>query len=326
MIRRNNTLFAWIIACFLIGHGALFSEPQQEIEKALTLSQTSSKPLLIAFIGSSWCPWSEKLESEVLRSEAFISGLKSEIVFLRIDIPENFRELTGDLKQRFHIEQCPLLVLLDPSGEEISRMGYLPYSAQEFSRLMKETMADFTALKTAAQMHKLPAQELEVLYLKAKKLGNEKYKEKFMEAGLQADKGPFFYMEKYANLIETGKKKDPQVETLRKKILAKDPKNQYGMHLRLAVLDFQGLANKHKKKDKPLSVVEPLLGYLEKFGNQDRENSWKVQLLIAQFLFSKNELEPALEHATASYEAAPDTMKKEIAQSIDYLKSHMPIE
>ena len=74
-----------------------------------------------------------------------------------------------------------------------------------------------------------------------------------------------------------------------------------------------------KKKKQVFRAISPLLGYIHEFGKEDRENLWKVEMMVTQFLLAQNEREMALEHARASLNAAPDAVKGEIEVIIDYL-------
>lgn len=129
-------------------------------------------------------------------------------------------------------------------------------------------------------------------------------------------------MEKYNELAEGGKKmSDPEIKRLRKEILSRDPKNKDGAHLRLAILDFRVLSNRHKVRDNSNEAIEPLLEYVKEFKNKDKENIWQVEMMMAQYLFSRNKYELALNHAEASYETAPEIVKSEIGQTVEYMKT-----
>lgn len=44
-----------------------------DFSKAQARAQEKNSPLLIAFLGPNWCPWSDKLEEEVLTSNTFFA-------------------------------------------------------------------------------------------------------------------------------------------------------------------------------------------------------------------------------------------------------------
>src|SRR5262249_6006006 len=144
-------------------------------------------------------------------------------------------------------------------------------------------------------------EQLKTLFQKVVRLENDYFKQQVLDEGLKKDKGAFFLMQQYAALIEKEKMKERSVQRLRRRILERDPKNEHGTHLKVALTDFQVLS----KKLKPHKAVKPLLEYTQKFGKQDRENLWKIEMMLAQFLFSQKLIQEALFHASLSYEAAP---------------------
>lgn len=299
-------------------------------EKAVKVAQEKNKYLLLAFVGSDWCPWSQKFESEILTRSEFIKDLKEDVICVWIDFPENASlsserlEMNQTLKEKYLVKELPTLILLDPWEEQVAKLNYLPLDCADFAKHIHELIGDFKEMKLVLEtsdLTKLKGEELEVLYSKAKKLGCHRYIEAIINAGLTVDRGTYFLLEKYSNCLETGKIKEPQTEELRKTIIAKDPKNQTGAHLKLAMLDFQTLSNLPKKQEKPSGAVDPLLHYIKTFGKKDKENLWRIEMIIAQYLFSKGIVEKALHHANASYHSAPDAIKPEIAQSIDFLKT-----
>ena len=68
-------------------------------------------------------------------------------------------------------------------------------------------------------------------------------------------------------------------------------------------------------------AIAPLVAYLEKFGSQDKENKWRLQMIISQVYLDKNKLAQALHYAQSSYDAAPTAIKPEIATAIRNLQT-----
>ncbi len=299
---------------------------QEEAQKAAV----SEKPLLIAFMGSDWCPWSQKLEEDVLTQADFLKEIKEKFHLVWLDFPENLQGASinaevAALKEKFKIEEFPSLILLNPSLEAISKVGYLPLSAQEFARHLKQILQNDQEVREVMQKRDLctlTSDELQDLYKKVEIINSATYRDKILQAGLQVDKGTFFLLQNYAQFLKEGKKKDAQALDFREKIIERDPKNLNGSLFQLAVLDFETRAKRLKKKANPQSAIRPLLEFVQQFGSKDKENGWKAEMMMAQFLFTKNRAKEALEHAKASYISAPDNVKGEIAQSIDFLKSH----
>lgn len=303
-----------------------------DLDEAIKLSAESHKPLLIAFTGSNWCPWSLKLAREVLSTQDFIRSVKEEMVLVWVDFPENSLESQAEkqkIKEKYKVGEIPMLVVSYPSGEEVFKVGYMPQPPLEFASSLKKHLHGYNELKeeiAKSDLAALSGEELKALYLKARNLGCNAFKEQILEIGLQENKEPFFLLEKYARFVESGLKKDKMALALREKIENIDSKNDSGSLLQLAVLDFQDNSSHARKIKEPKSAIKPLVRYIEKYGKKDPENLWKVEMMIAQFLFSKNKIGDALAHAKASYEAAPDAMKSEIAQSVDYLQTQLAVQ
>ncbi len=300
--------------------------------KAMKMSQATGKPLLIAFTGADWCPWSMRMDEDILSKPVFSTTLREEMLFVRIDFPERdvlpIEKKTQyfGLKKRYGIHELPTLVLVDPSGDEIVKIGYVPAEAGEVAAHLKNALADYRQLKSVVSMSKLlemRGNEIRDLYKKADKLSITPMRQQLLEAGLKSDQDAFFLMEQYENLLVTHSLQDPEVQHLRKKIVARDPVGSQGIQLKLATAEFNTLARTLKKKEDPERAIMPLLTYLQKFGQQDHDNRWRVEMMIAQFLFSKNKLAEATQHAKISYDQAPDEYRSDIGQSLDYLSKRV---
>ena len=116
-----------------------------DFSEAKKIAQEKQCPMLIAFLGPNWCPWSDKLETEILSNSIFLKQLQDTVVFVKIDIPENFSEITSssELKKNYRIEECPTLVLVQPSGKEIAKLEYLPIESGEFASYIKQMLTDY---------------------------------------------------------------------------------------------------------------------------------------------------------------------------------------
>lgn len=284
-----------------------------EYKQASELSKEKNQPLLIAFLGDKECPWSQKWDMEVLNSPAFEQLASQQFILLRSQ--------EGPLAKRYHVKQYPLLLLLDGQGEVVARISHLPLPAQESAAYIKELFFDFQFIKMSIADHYLKQmgfEQLKTLFQKVTHLENGYFKEQVLEEGLKKDRGAFFLMQQYVSVIEKEKMKERRVQRLRRRILERDPKNEHGTHLKVALTDFQVLS----KKDKAHKAVRPLLEYVQKFGKQDKDNLWKVEMMLAQYLFSQKLIKEALHHATLSYEAAPEAQRHAVTESINYFKTH----
>ena len=297
-----------------------------DYEKAFALAKEENKILVLAFLGTDFCPWSLKLSSDILSHADFVKEMKDEAILCWVGYTQDGENAAKEkLKEQYRVCEVPTVVVIDAGGEEITKMGYTPLLPQEFASEMKKSSKGYGELKEKLERSDLATMSGEILkdlYLKARDLGCNQYKNQILEAGVTADKGSFFLLEKYTRFVEGGKKKDKQAIALREEILERDPKNAFGSHLRLALLDFQSNVS-GTKKTAPDAVVKPLTEYIAKFGKKDVENLWRVEMMIAQYLFSKNKAKEALKHAEASLYSAPEEHKPDVAQSVSYLKTHL---
>src|SRR5690242_15373956 len=74
-------------------------------------AQKEGRPLLVAVLGSDWCPWSKKFADEVLNQKEFEEGLGEDLIAVRFEYSDQ-----PQLREKLKIEQVPSLVLLTSSG------------------------------------------------------------------------------------------------------------------------------------------------------------------------------------------------------------------
>ncbi len=325
--------------CFNIGYAKVESallfaggEPKRSIslssiwsddlDRALFRAQEDQKILVVAFLGDGWCPWAEKLKGDVLNSPHFLNRLKGIAHCAAVTLDEEDSEHNKQMRSIFHIEQSPTLVLFDYSQEEIARLGFLPLSAQDYAAQVIELVENFEEVVAFLKNPKVlnSEEQMAQLYINAKKLSSRSYRDQILQIGLKKEKGSFFILEKYAALLEKSKFKSEAVQKMRKELIDKDPDNKMGTQLKMAILEFQRLGFDVKGKESICKAVSPLVNYVQKFGKDDPDNLWKVEMMIAQFFFAKNQREQALAHAQASLQATPEKMKSEVKDIVDYIK------
>ena len=92
---------------------------------------SDERPTLVWFSGT-WCPFCERMEPWIWDAASAFSG---EIVFVEKSIDHDRRAA-----QRYGIRSSPWFVLIDGSGNEIARFGYVP-SAGDFARAVEAALA-----------------------------------------------------------------------------------------------------------------------------------------------------------------------------------------
>lgn len=281
-------------------------------------SVEDGKPMLLFFTGSDWSGLAMKMKNEVLESPSFQKKISSQFHCVEIDFPVHTplplaqQEVNLSLKRHFRIEEYPILLLLDPQEREIARIGYLPEGGEQLADELLLTVAQNAQL--CAGLKALPHEEkpLRHLYELAASLGRHQEFKEILAAGVAAEI-PFFQLEQYRLCVEEGK----EAAVLREKLMKSE---DYQVHFTLTLIDFQARAN---TLPDPREVIRPLESYLERFGERDQENRWRIEMMIAQFYLDADEWKTALKHAQTAYESAPGSMRGEIENSLHYIRDQI---
>lgn len=97
---------------------------ETNMHKAVAISKTTNKPLLIFFTGSDWCVWCVRLQKEVLKTAEFGAWAKENVVLVELDYPRNkvqtkdIREQNSQLQQLFGVQGYPTLLLTGITEKE----------------------------------------------------------------------------------------------------------------------------------------------------------------------------------------------------------------
>ena len=283
--------------------------------------------MILLFTGSDWDGDSQVFVKEVLYEDSFYHVLKKDFVFVHLDFPEMEKnnvkviENKSQLKERFKVDTFPTLVMLDRNQNEISRIGLFAHDAEKLASHLKSLFCRYDTIEKGLEMQVVDSTRLKEYYMDAKELGAATILQKILTRGLKVDTDPYFHLEKYTAMLTSGDADPKELETVRQKILSIDPDNQFDAQYRLAILDFQSYAENAAKS--PNDAVEPLLTFVNKFGKSDPTHVWRVHMMVSQYLYSKGELENALEHARTSYKEAPSFMKRDAYQNVEYLKKEV---
>ncbi len=290
-------------------------------EEGTVLDQAlcENKPIVLALVGKDFCPWSQKMIGEVLSQVSFVEKMKNQAIVWQYPL---YAE--GDLKEerireKYKIDECPSILLLDPKGREFARFGYLPLDANGFAELLLETIEDFKEICIALEENqgKNDARKWLEFYRKAKQFSSADFKKMVLERGVKEDSGTDLLIEKYIYLLEQNKLKSPAVQVCKKMLIERDPENRLGTHFKIAMAEY----HKSVKAKTPKKALKPILRYLERFEEKDKENVWNAEMVIANYLFAQHIKEKAIAYAKKAYEHAPDFLKESIASSISYMES-----
>lgn len=103
----------------------------ESYEVARAESERTGKPILADFTGSDWCQWCVKLRQDVFDQPEFENWARENVVLLELDYPRRgmqspeIKKQNEMLKQKYAISSYPTVLLIDPNGSQIGKMGYM---------------------------------------------------------------------------------------------------------------------------------------------------------------------------------------------------------
>ncbi len=295
-------------------------------EDAVKLSKAQGKPLLLFFTGTGWCPACARLEQEVFDTQVFADMTGDKYIFIKLDFPQDKNLIDGftaaqnkQLLKKFDVRSFPTVLLLDSKNQiQIGITGYRPGGPRQYAAHLYQMVNDF--LNYSQKMQKMNGQhlsgsEIKGLYDKARELDLANDIQSLLKAGINSDQKEYFLLERYRWLAEEGMINEKEAAAIKQQLLALDSANKQKIYYEMAVIAFEAHAE-GKDNWSPEEIVAPLVDYAEKFGLQDKENLWRLDMIIAQVYLNKNKLAEALKYAKGSYQNAPDKMKSDIAAAV----------
>jgi thioredoxin-related protein len=111
---------------------------ETDINKAISASNKSKKPMLLFFTGSDWCVWCIRLQKEVLKTPEFTAWANKNVVLVELDYPrrtaqtETIKSQNAELQQFFGIQGFPTVYFATakqkngkPSFTALGSTGYV---------------------------------------------------------------------------------------------------------------------------------------------------------------------------------------------------------
>ena len=132
-----------VFITLLIVLGSFAVEAQElkwetDINKAISASNKTKKPMLLFFTGSDWCGWCIRLQKEVLKTPEFAAWAKKNVVLVELDYPRSkpqtdaIKNQNNGLQQTFGIQGFPTIYFATakvkggkPSYTGIGSTGYV---------------------------------------------------------------------------------------------------------------------------------------------------------------------------------------------------------
>jgi len=118
-----------------------------DAEAAQAKAKVENKLVLLNFTGSDWCIWCQRLKRDVFDKPEFAQFAQSKLVLVEVDFPRNKtlaeaqKQANARLDKTYRINSYPTIILLDPHGKIIGRMGYLFGGASAFIAKLEKKVA-----------------------------------------------------------------------------------------------------------------------------------------------------------------------------------------
>jgi protein disulfide-isomerase len=304
-------------------------------------SASPSKPILLFFTGSDWCGWCNKLDDEAFETPEFAAAAGNQFTFVKLDFPlysnqdSQIKAQNKKLQEQFNVRSFPTVILVDPkvllanpkTNQTIGVTGYRPGGGKSFADHLIKMYKDYSGYKqkmSSLDTSKHSGALLKQMYEKAKDLNLAEDTARIVKKGMQSNESLYFMGERYRHLAEEGQIHSKEATDLKQQLLNSDPLNEKQIHYQIALIDFETYSNEMEKEHHaPELTVAPFISYIEKFGAKDKENLWRLQLLISQVYLDNNEMTSALNYAQLSYEAAPPCVQPELSRAIQSIRSQI---
>ena len=324
----KHTLFFFLLAAMPLQAVQWENSPLE----AMQYAKSEKKPLVLFFTGTDWCLWCDRLENETFKTKEFTDAAGASFVFAKVDFPssnnqnEKVKEENLRLKDAYGIKSFPAVVILDSSGKTVGMTGYKQGGGASYAAHLLKMTQDFEVFKEEmARMEQglLNGKQIKRLYQKANELNRHEESRRLIEAGIHSDMPHLFLTEKYRLLVDSGQGMSPEAGRLKKRIFEADPENKKLCHYQVAVIDFEACSQSAESSTSPEQAAAPLIGYLESFGQSDPQNRWRLNMTVSQVFLNRECYEKALRFAKEAKKCAPESVKGDIALTIDKIKTKL---
>lgn len=298
-------------------------------EEAGKQAKEQAKPMALFFTGSDWCTWCSKLYNEALNTPEFASAAADKFIFVKLDYPmktkqpDEMIQQNRELQQRFDIKSFPTVLVLTPDQKEIGLTGYREGGGQQYAEHLLNIANEYVSYsEQLKKLKQLSGTVLKKLYHQAQVFHLDDDEVRIVLAGMKSDRQHFFFIERYRQLANDGRVREVESQVLREEILAGDPTNRYLSHYQVACIDFDAYADEmNLGQGTADQAVKPLVDYIDRFGDADPQNLWRINMIISQVYRDIDEQDKALQYAECAFDCAPNDSKKDVAMVIDVIKS-----
>lgn len=115
-----------------------------DYEKGLAKAKAENKLAIVDFTGSDWCIWCKRLDEEIFSKAKFKEYVKDKYVLIEVDFPQVKRlpakqqKANEALGEKFKVQGYPTVVVVNPEGEEVNRLGYVEGGPDAFIAKLEE--------------------------------------------------------------------------------------------------------------------------------------------------------------------------------------------
>lgn len=104
---------------------------------AVAQSQSTSKPILILFTGTTWCPACIRLERTVLNHPEFAQAIGQRFIFLKAEFPQYSESIVAaspykPLLDRYGVNTFPTMVVVNANGNMLFSLNYRDGGPQSY--------------------------------------------------------------------------------------------------------------------------------------------------------------------------------------------------
>jgi thiol-disulfide isomerase/thioredoxin len=97
---------------------------------ALAQGKEQKRNIFLFFTGSDWCGWCIRLKKEILATPEFAHYAREHLVLVELDFPRGkplppvLKSQNASLAQQYRIQGFPTVIVLNPAGTPVGRLGY----------------------------------------------------------------------------------------------------------------------------------------------------------------------------------------------------------
>jgi thioredoxin-related protein len=127
-MKKSILLIAFVLGSFTIQAQELKWET--DINKAISVSNKTKKPMLLFFTGSDWCGWCIRLQKEVLKTPEFATWATKNVVLVELDYPrsksqsEQIKKQNNVLQETFEVQGFPTVYFATAKSNNKKEVNY----------------------------------------------------------------------------------------------------------------------------------------------------------------------------------------------------------